>query len=195
MLKGTEPLGANTVFVMSLDPVVPRTEYDLIRLVQESFPADIDARNVTAMFDALRGQSIATRIMQYEQFLRAHPDSRFAQEAMSKLELVAYLNTTLNTTHASGRAKETLILPVLARDEEERAGAKHPREGEASFRVGIREPRENDDNGDRPRRAGLHEPTTLLGIEGRIEPRAGAAVRYRPASKIARGLRTSIWSS
>ena len=43
VLKGTEPFGANTVYVMSLDPVVPRTEYDLIRLVQESFPADIDA--------------------------------------------------------------------------------------------------------------------------------------------------------
>jgi hypothetical protein len=41
--KGTRGFGVNTVYVMSLDPVVPRTEYDLIRLIQERFPGDIDA--------------------------------------------------------------------------------------------------------------------------------------------------------
>src|SRR5262249_47025652 len=35
-----------------------------------------------------------------------------------KLEQTTYLSTTLNTGHAWGRARETLILPVLARDEE-----------------------------------------------------------------------------
>jgi molybdopterin-dependent oxidoreductase alpha subunit len=48
----------------------------------------------------------------------SNPDSQFAQQALTKLELIAYLNTTLNTTHAWGRAREILILPVLARDEE-----------------------------------------------------------------------------
>lgn len=48
----------------------------------------------------------------------SNPDARFAEEAMQKLDLVAYLSTTLNTGHAWGRAKETLILPVLPRDEE-----------------------------------------------------------------------------
>jgi anaerobic selenocysteine-containing dehydrogenase len=48
----------------------------------------------------------------------SNPDARFAAEALSKVELVVYLNTTLNTGHAWGRGKETLILPVLARDEE-----------------------------------------------------------------------------
>ncbi|MGL4555345.1 MAG: molybdopterin dinucleotide binding domain-containing protein, partial [Gemmataceae bacterium] len=38
--------------------------------------------------------------------------------ALGKLELVTYLNTTMNTTHAWGMGRETLILPVLARDEE-----------------------------------------------------------------------------
>lgn len=55
-------------------------------------PADLDAKAVTAMFEALRGQSIATRILRYEQFLRAHPDSRFAQvlyeESMALRQLV-----------------------------------------------------------------------------------------------------------
>ena len=48
----------------------------------------------------------------------ANPDADFARRALSRLEMVAYLNTTLNTTHAHGLARETLILPVLARDEE-----------------------------------------------------------------------------
>jgi molybdopterin-dependent oxidoreductase alpha subunit len=48
----------------------------------------------------------------------SNPDSKSAARAISKLDLIAYLSTTLNTGHAWGRARETLILPVLARDEE-----------------------------------------------------------------------------
>lgn len=48
----------------------------------------------------------------------SNPDAVTAERAMSRLKLVAYLSTTLNTGHAWGRAEETLILPVLPRDEE-----------------------------------------------------------------------------
>jgi anaerobic selenocysteine-containing dehydrogenase len=48
----------------------------------------------------------------------ANPDATFAGRAIAKLEQVTYLSTTLNTTHAHGTARETIILPVLARDEE-----------------------------------------------------------------------------
>lgn len=48
----------------------------------------------------------------------SNPDAKFAATALSKLDLLVYLNTTLNTGHAHGLAKETIILPVLARDEE-----------------------------------------------------------------------------
>ncbi len=48
----------------------------------------------------------------------ANPDADFAREALSKIDLVVYLSTTLNTGHAMGLGKETIILPVLARDEE-----------------------------------------------------------------------------
>jgi hypothetical protein len=33
----------NVAYVMSLDPVVNRAEYDLIRLIQETFPGEVDA--------------------------------------------------------------------------------------------------------------------------------------------------------
>ncbi|MCC7086102.1 MAG: FdhF/YdeP family oxidoreductase [Pirellulales bacterium] len=48
----------------------------------------------------------------------SNPDATYARNALSKLDLLVYLNTTLNTGHASGLAQETIILPVLARDEE-----------------------------------------------------------------------------
>jgi molybdopterin-dependent oxidoreductase alpha subunit len=48
----------------------------------------------------------------------SNPDAAYADEALSRLEMLVMLNTTLNTGHAHGLADETIILPVLARDEE-----------------------------------------------------------------------------
>jgi molybdopterin-dependent oxidoreductase alpha subunit len=48
----------------------------------------------------------------------SNPDATFAAAALRRLDTVVYLNTTLNTGHAHGVAKETIVLPVLARDEE-----------------------------------------------------------------------------
>lgn len=48
----------------------------------------------------------------------SNPDATYAAESLSKLDQLVYLNTTLNTGHAHGLAAETIILPVLARDEE-----------------------------------------------------------------------------
>lgn len=48
----------------------------------------------------------------------SNPDAKFASGALAKLDLIAYMSTTLNTGHAWGTARETLVLPVLPRDEE-----------------------------------------------------------------------------
>ncbi len=48
----------------------------------------------------------------------SNPDAAYAERAMQKLGLVTYLTTTLNTGHAWGRGQETLVLPILPRDEE-----------------------------------------------------------------------------
>ncbi|KAA1260829.1 putative formate dehydrogenase [Rubripirellula obstinata] len=48
----------------------------------------------------------------------SNPDAKFAANALSKLELNVMLNTTMNTGHAHGLAQDTIVLPVLARDEE-----------------------------------------------------------------------------
>ncbi len=48
----------------------------------------------------------------------SNPDAGYAATALGRLDLLVYLSTTLNTGHAHGLAAQTLILPVLARDEE-----------------------------------------------------------------------------
>ena len=49
----------------------------------------------------------------------SNPDATYAAQSLRGLELLVYMNTTLNTGHAHGLAGEdTIILPVLARDEE-----------------------------------------------------------------------------
>ncbi len=48
----------------------------------------------------------------------SNPDLQFAADAIGRLKQVVCLSTTLNTGHAHARADETLILPVLPRDEE-----------------------------------------------------------------------------
>ena len=48
----------------------------------------------------------------------SNPDAAFAANALSKLDTIIYLSTSLNTGHAHGLARQTIILPVLARDEE-----------------------------------------------------------------------------
>ncbi len=48
----------------------------------------------------------------------SNPDSTYAETALKNLDMLVYMSTTLNTGHAFGLAKETIILPVLARDEE-----------------------------------------------------------------------------
>jgi molybdopterin-dependent oxidoreductase alpha subunit len=51
----------------------------------------------------------------------SNPDANFARRAMSKIDSVVYLSTTMNTGHAWGTGRETVVLPVLARDEESQA--------------------------------------------------------------------------
>ncbi|MBT4584691.1 MAG: FdhF/YdeP family oxidoreductase [Phycisphaerae bacterium] len=53
--------------------------------------------------------------------LGSNPDTRHAINAMSKINLVSYMSTTLNSGHFLGRGMETVVLPVLARDEEEQS--------------------------------------------------------------------------
>ena len=71
-----------------------------------------------ACMHAADGGSVRSAFCLGGNLFGSNPDAKFAHRALSKLDLVVYLNTTLNTGHAWGLGRETLILPVLARDEE-----------------------------------------------------------------------------
>ena len=49
----------------------------------------------------------------------SNPDSDATASALSNIEMIVYASTTLNTGHAWGTGKETIILPVATRDEEQ----------------------------------------------------------------------------
>lgn len=49
------------------------------------------------------------------------PDAEFAKAALGNLDMLVTLSTTLNTGHPHSLAEESIILPVLARDEEPQA--------------------------------------------------------------------------
>lgn len=51
----------------------------------------------------------------------SNPDRRWAASALQRIGLTAYLSTKLNEGHVHGRGRTTLLLPVLARDEEPQA--------------------------------------------------------------------------
>jgi molybdopterin-dependent oxidoreductase alpha subunit len=48
----------------------------------------------------------------------SNPDLQYAEQCMNRIGTLTYMSTTLNTGHAWGLGGETLILPVLPRDEE-----------------------------------------------------------------------------
>jgi len=51
----------------------------------------------------------------------SNPDRTWAGEALSKIPFKVYMSTKLNEGHVHGRGGTTLVLPVLARDEEHQA--------------------------------------------------------------------------
>ncbi len=48
----------------------------------------------------------------------SNPDADYASKSLNELDMLVYLNTSLNTGHAHATGRETIIFPVLARDEE-----------------------------------------------------------------------------
>lgn len=81
----------------------------------------------------------------------SNPSSSFANEAMSRIDQIVYFNTTLNTGHANGCGKETIILPVRARDEEEQVTTQ-----ESMFSLVRRS------SGGPPRHAGTRTETSIV---------------------------------
>jgi molybdopterin-dependent oxidoreductase alpha subunit len=101
--------------------VTPKLKDIVLRRLETHFGVKLPTEpglDTMACMDAAAGGQLKVGICLGGNLYGSNPDATFAAAAMEKLDLVVYLNTTLNTGHAHGLGRETIILPVLARDEE-----------------------------------------------------------------------------
>ncbi|MBM3669530.1 MAG: FdhF/YdeP family oxidoreductase [Actinobacteria bacterium] len=86
--------------------------------VDTSMPPGLDT--FASMTAAHQGE-IDVALMLGGNLWASNPDSPWASEALSRVGTVVSLTTKLNQGHVRGRGATTVILPVLARDEEQQA--------------------------------------------------------------------------
>jgi len=101
--------------------VTPKLKDALFERLQTHFQVKLPTtvgRDTLACIEGANDGSLKVGFCLGGNLYGSNPDAKFAGKALEKLDLLVQLNTTLNTGHAHGLAKETLILPVLARDEE-----------------------------------------------------------------------------
>ncbi|MCC6796408.1 MAG: FdhF/YdeP family oxidoreductase [Candidatus Hydrogenedentes bacterium] len=104
--------------------VTPKLKAEVFKKLEERFNVSLPTKpgqdTMGSMVDASQGK-VRIAFCIGGNLYGSNPDANFAADAMSKIDLVVYMNTTLNTGHAMGLGKETIILPVLARDEEKQS--------------------------------------------------------------------------
>jgi molybdopterin-dependent oxidoreductase alpha subunit len=103
---------------MGVTPLLKQAIFDGL---QEQYgvqlPTGIGRDTMACMEGATAGE-LTTALCLGGNLYGSNPDSTYAAAALGELKQITYLSTTLNTGHAHGLADETIILPVLARDEE-----------------------------------------------------------------------------
>ncbi|CAN5863519.1 FdhF/YdeP family oxidoreductase [soil metagenome] len=119
---GLLPLrGHSNVQGMGSMGVTPKLKAEIFSRLEESFgialPTTPGLDTLDSMLRAAEG-GIDFALCLGGNLYGSNPDSGFANSALSSIGMVVYMSTTLNTGHAHGRGSETVILPVLARDEE-----------------------------------------------------------------------------
>lgn len=101
--------------------VTPRLKNAIFDRLQQHFDVKLPTTNgldTLACMEAADAGNIQLGFCLGGNLYGSNPDSKYAEQALSKSNMLVYLNTTLNTGHAWGLADQTIILPVLARDEE-----------------------------------------------------------------------------
>lgn len=101
--------------------VTPQLKQSIFDALQEKFQLQLPTTpglDTMACMEAAAAGNVKVGFCLGGNLYGSNPDSQFAASALSQLEMNVMLNTTLNTGHAHGLAAETVILPVLARDEE-----------------------------------------------------------------------------
>lgn len=112
--------GHSNVQGMGSMAVTPKLKDDVFARLQELGidPPTFKGYDTMACMDAAHRGEMKAAFCLGGNLYGSNPDLAYAKAAFSKMDMVVYLNTTLNLGHAHGLAQETIVLPVLARDEE-----------------------------------------------------------------------------
>jgi molybdopterin-dependent oxidoreductase alpha subunit len=101
--------------------VTPKLKDAVFERLQSHFGVQLPTtpgRDTMACMEGAAAGALTTGFCLGGNLFGSNPDAHFAARALGNLHQITYLSTTLNTGHAHGLARETIILPVLARDEE-----------------------------------------------------------------------------
>ena len=101
--------------------VTPKLKDAIFEQLEKHFSVDLPTTkgmDTLACMDAAHAGKVQLGFCLGGNLYGSNPDLKYADEALSKSKMLVYLNTTLNTGHAWGLADQTIILQVLARDEE-----------------------------------------------------------------------------
>lgn len=104
--------------------VTPQLKDEVLRRLESHFgvkPPTQKGLDTLACIEAMQRGELKHAWCLGGNLFGSNPDSVATEGAFGRLESVVYLSTTLNTGHVHGRARDTLILPVRARDEEPQA--------------------------------------------------------------------------
>ncbi len=123
--KGLLPLrGHSNVQGIGSVGVVPKLKEAFFEAMRtrfgDVFPSKLGLDTLACLEASHRGEMDAA-ICLGGNLYGSSPDAHFAAEAMQRIGTTIHLNTTLNTGLVRARSRETIILPVLARDEESQA--------------------------------------------------------------------------
>ncbi|HMS54325.1 MAG TPA: FdhF/YdeP family oxidoreductase [Fimbriimonadaceae bacterium] len=102
---------------IGVTPRLPKTAIENLRLNGINVPDWTGYDTMSALQAASQGE-VDFALCLGGNLFGASPDPTFVADALGKVKTVVYMSTTLNTGHASGLGQTTIILPVLARDEE-----------------------------------------------------------------------------
>ncbi len=101
--------------------VTPKLKDAIFQGLTEHFGVSLPTtpgHDTMACMEAAQAGQIKGAICLGGNLFGSNPDANYARQALGKLQTLVTLSTTLNTGHPHALAEQTLILPVLARDEE-----------------------------------------------------------------------------
>ncbi|MDP7008197.1 MAG: FdhF/YdeP family oxidoreductase [Phycisphaerales bacterium] len=122
---GLLPLrGHSNVQGMGTVGVVPRLKESTLCSLEQELGVNLNREGTQFQGDTMACMNMAERgaiefaMCMGGNLVGSNPDTKFAIKAMANINVVTYMSTTLNQGHFLGRGRETIVLPVCARDEE-----------------------------------------------------------------------------